>query len=675
MAHLSVKLRLLILALIDSLIVTFSVFVSYYILEPYFKTYSVKLLILAAISLFISHHISAFIFNMYHRAWEYASVSELILIVKAVTTSIVITMVVVTIVTGNRPFFRLYLITWMMHLILIGGSRLFWRIYRKYLGGKSFNKKPTLVVGAGQAGSMLIRQMLKSDEMKLEPVLAVDDDEHKRNITITEGVKVQGKIADIPELVRKYKIKKIIIAIPTIGQERLKEINNICHMDGVELLKMPNIEDVMSGELEVNQLKKVEVEDLLGRDPVELDMDMISNELTNKTILVTGAGGSIGSEICRQVCNFYPERIILLGHGENSIYLINRELRNRFGKNVDIVPIIADVQNRARMFEIMETYKPYAVYHAAAHKHVPLMEDNPEEAVRNNILGTKNTAEAAKNAEVKKFVMISTDKAVNPPNVMGASKRIAEMIIQSLNDETHRTNFVAVRFGNVLGSRGSVIPLFKSQIEEGGPVTVTHPEMTRYFMTIPEASRLVLQAGALAEGGEVFVLDMGEPVKIVDLLYKFKQSRLDRTLPKLDNLFEKDLYSTYLSYLPSTDFSYPLLMNVDDRGSFTEFIKTPDRGQVSVNISKPGITKGNHWHHTKNEKFLVVSGKGVIRFRHVNDDEIIEYYVSGDKLEVVDIPVGYTHNIENLGDTDMVTIMWVNEMFDPNQPDTYFLEV
>ncbi|HBI9252233.1 TPA: type 8 capsular polysaccharide synthesis protein Cap8D, partial [Staphylococcus aureus] len=364
----------------------------------------------------------------------------------------------------------------------------------------------------------------------------------------------QGEIADIPELVRKYKIKKIIIAIPTIGQERLKEINNICHMDGVELLKMPNIEDVMSGELEVNQLKKVEVEDLLGRDPVELDMDMISNELTNKTILVTGAGGSIGSEICRQVCNFYPERIILLGHGENSIYLINRELRNRFGKNVDIVPIIADVQNRARMFEIMEMYKPYAVYHAAAHKHVPLMEDNPEEAVRNNILGTKNTAEAAKNAEVKKFVMISTDKAVNPPNVMGASKRIAEMIIQSLNDETHRTNFVAVRFGNVLGSRGSVIPLFKSQIEEGGPVTVTHPEMTRYFMTIPEASRLVLQAGALAEGGEVFVLDMGEPVKIVDLA---------RNLIKLSGKKEDDIRITYTGIRPGEKM-FEELMNKDE---------------------------------------------------------------------------------------------------------------
>ncbi|EYM66644.1 capsular polysaccharide biosynthesis protein Cap5D [Staphylococcus aureus] len=334
----------------------------------------------------------------------------------------------------------------------------------------------------------------------------------------------------------------------------MKEINNICHMDGVELLKMPNIEDVMSGELEVNQLKKVEVEDLLGRDPVELDMDMISNELTNKTILVTGAGGSIGSEICRQVCNFYPERIILLGHGENSIYLINRELRNRFGKNVDIVPIIADVQNRARMFEIMETYKPYAVYHAAAHKHVPLMEDNPEEAVHNNILGTKNTAEAAKNAEVKKFVMISTDKAVNPPNVMGASKRIAEMIIQSLNDETHRTNFVAVRFGNVLGSRGSVIPLFKSQIEEGGPVTVTHPEMTRYFMTIPEASRLVLQAGALAEGGEVFVLDMGEPVKIVDLA---------RNLIKLSGKKEDDIRITYTGIRPGEKM-FEELMNKDE---------------------------------------------------------------------------------------------------------------
>ncbi|PTH27535.1 polysaccharide biosynthesis protein [Staphylococcus arlettae] len=517
MTHISARLRLLILIMIDSIIVTFSVFVSYFILQPYFESYSIKLLMLSALSLLISHHIFALAFNLYHRAWEYASVGELLLVVKAVTSSIVSTMIIVAILTVQSPFIRLYFITWMMHLIFIGGSRLCWRVSSKHFGGKAYNKKPTLVVGAGQGGSMLIRQMLKSVEMKLEPVLAVDDDPKKYKIAITEGVKVQGTIADIPELVKKFNIKKIIIAIPTVNQKRLKEINNICNIEGVELLRMPNIEEVMAGEIEVNQLKKVEVEDLLGRDPVELNMQMISQELTHKTILVTGAGGSIGSEICRQVCKFSPNKVVLLGHGENSIYLIHQELSKQYAGEIEFEPVIADVQNRVRLFEVMNYYKPYAVYHAAAHKHVPLMEYNSQEALRNNVLGTKNTAEAAKHAAVKKFVMISTDKAVNPPNVMGATKRVAEMVIQSLNDKTSQTDFVAVRFGNVLGSRGSVIPLFKQQIEAGGPVTVTHPEMTRYFMTIPEASRLVLQAGALAQGGEVFVLDMGKPVKIVDL--------------------------------------------------------------------------------------------------------------------------------------------------------------
>ncbi|MCD8839808.1 polysaccharide biosynthesis protein [Staphylococcus arlettae] len=517
MTHISARLRLLILIMIDSIIVTFSVFVSYFILQPYFESYSIKLLMLSALSLLISHHIFALAFNLYHRAWEYASVGELLLVVKAVTSSIVSTMIIVAILTAQSPFIRLYFITWMMHLIFIGGSRLCWRVSSKHFGGKAYNKKPTLVVGAGQGGSMLIRQMLKSVEMKLEPVLAVDDDPKKYKIAITEGVKVQGTIADIPELVKKFNIKKIIIAIPTVNQKRLKEINNICNIEGVELLRMPNIEEVMAGEIEVNQLKKVEVEDLLGRDPVELNMQMISQELTHKTILVTGAGGSIGSEICRQVCKFSSNKVVLLGHGENSIYLIHQELSKQYAGEIEFEPVIADVQNRVRLFEVMNYYKPYAVYHAAAHKHVPLMEYNSQEALRNNVLGTKNTAEAAKHAAVKKFVMISTDKAVNPPNVMGATKRVAEMVIQSLNDKTSQTDFVAVRFGNVLGSRGSVIPLFKQQIEAGGPVTVTHPEMTRYFMTIPEASRLVLQAGALAQGGEVFVLDMGKPVKIVDL--------------------------------------------------------------------------------------------------------------------------------------------------------------
>lgn len=405
-------------------------------------------------------------------------------------------------------------------------------------------------MGAGQGGSMLIRQMLRSNDMRMEPILAVDDDINKQRITITERVKVQGYIKDIPELVKKFQIKKIIIAIPTLSQKRLNEINRICNIEGVELFKMPNIEDVLSGEIEVNQLKKVEVEDLLGRDPVDLDMALISKELTDKTILVTGAGGSIGSEICRQVCKFEPQKIILLGHGENSIYLIHQELNNTFGNKIEFIPIIADVQHKERLQEVMRMYKPYAVYHAAAHKHVPLMEYNPLEAVKNNILGTKNIAETAKEFGVRKFVMISTDKAVNPPNVMGATKRIAEMVVQSLNDETSVTSFVAVRFGNVLGSRGSVIPLFKKQIEAGGPVTVTHPEMTRYFMTIPEASRLVLQAGALAQGGEVFVLDMGKPVKIVDLA---------KNLIRLSGKKEEDIGIEYSGIRPGEKLFEELL--------------------------------------------------------------------------------------------------------------------
>lgn len=515
--RISAKLRFLILIIIDSFIVTFSVFLGYSILEPYFRGYSIDLLVLSSVILLISHHIFAYIFNLYHRAWEYASVSELMSVLKAVTSSIMVTLVLVSLITNERPFLRLYFITWMMHLLLIGGSRLFWRVYRRYFIDNAIEKKATLVVGAGQGGSMLIRQMLRSQDMRMQPVLAVDDDKNKQKMTITERVKVQGYIEDIPELVKKFRIKKIIIAIPTLSQKRLNEINKICNIEGVELFKMPNIEDVLSGELEVNNLKKVEVEDLLGRDPVELDMALISRELTNKTILVTGAGGSIGSEICRQVSKFDPQKIILLGHGENSIYSIHQELSKTHRNRIEFVPVIADVQNKTRILEVMNEFKPYAVYHAAAHKHVPLMEYNPYEAIRNNILGTKNTAESAKEVEVSKFVMISTDKAVNPPNVMGATKRIAEMVIQSLNEENSNTSFVAVRFGNVLGSRGSVIPLFKNQIEAGGPVTVTHPEMTRYFMTIPEASRLVLQAGALAQGGEVFVLDMGKPVKIIDL--------------------------------------------------------------------------------------------------------------------------------------------------------------
>lgn len=542
------------LLFIDSLIVTFSVFLGYYILEPYFEGYSIKLLILSSFILLTTHHVFSQIFDLYHRAWEYASVNELILIVKAVTGSIVTTALIVPIFTHQPPFERLYFITWMMHLLLIGGSRLSWRIYRKAFISKNVNKKPTLIVGGGRGGSLLIRQMVNTPYMGMEPVLVVDDNPNKQKMSIASGVKVQGYIKDIPDLVKKFNIKKIIIAIPTLSQNRLREINQLCEGENVEVFKMPNIENVMSGDIEVNQLKKVEVEDLLGRDPVNLDMDSISKELTHKTILVTGAGGSIGSEICRQVCKFTPDKIVLLGHGENSIYHIHQELTGLYKEEIEVIPIIADVQDKERMKEVMKIYKPYVVYHAAAHKHVPLMEYNPQEAIKNNVIGTRNTAEAAKLAEVSKFVMVSTDKAVNPPNVMGASKRVAEMVIQSMNNDTSKTDFVAVRFGNVLGSRGSVIPLFKKQIEAGGPVTVTHPDMTRYFMTIPEASRLVLQAGALAIGGEVFVLDMGKPVKIVDLA---------RNLIKLSGHKEEDIGIEFSGIRPGEKL-YEELLNKDE---------------------------------------------------------------------------------------------------------------
>jgi len=510
------KKRLMFLIILDSIIVSLSVFFCYSIIFPFFKGDQLNDLLVYSVLLLLSHHLFAYIFNLYHRAWEYASINELLAIVKGVTASIILTSILSLIING-QVFIRLILITWMMHLILIGGSRISWRVLRRHILDKDIELIPTLVVGTGRGGNLLIHQMLSTPTMGMKPVVAVDDDINKKNIELTDGIKVRGTTKDIHSLVTKYDIKRIVIAIPSLDKQKLNDIHKATTETGSEVLIMPNIDDVMAGKLEVSQLKKVEVEDLLGRDPIQLDDAGISEQISGKTILVTGAGGSIGSEICRQVVKYKPERLVILGHGENSIYLINEELNNKLLGSVEIIPIIADVQDRERMFEQMMKYKPDIVYHAAAHKHVPLMEYNPTEAVKNNIIGTKNTAEATLNANVKRFVLVSTDKAVNPPNVMGATKRVAEMVIQALDKESTTTRFVAVRFGNVLGSRGSVIPKFKQQIEAGGPVTVTHPEMTRYFMTIPEASRLVIQAGALANGGEIFVLDMGEPVRIVDL--------------------------------------------------------------------------------------------------------------------------------------------------------------
>jgi FlaA1/EpsC-like NDP-sugar epimerase len=506
--------RIALLVGIDSLIVLTAIYLGYFTLNPTLQIFTMPTLFVSSVSLLVCHHIFAHFYHLYKKAWEYASVGELVGIVKAVTLSITAAAMVQLLVFGHI-YIRVYFITWMLHVLLIGGSRFSWRMVRHRIIGKALDKKRTLIIGAGAAGTMIARQLLNNSENDLYPVAFADDDPKKLNLHIM-GIPVEGKTESIKTIVDKYKIDNIVIAIPSLKKRDLQAIFEECSKTNAKTQIMPKIEDLMTGKVSVSEFRDVKVEDLLGREPVELDVESISKEITGNTVLVTGAGGSIGSEICRQVSKFGPKKILLLGHGENSIYSIDMELKNLYHDEFEIIPIIADIQDRNRIFEVMEAYNPDVVYHAAAHKHVPLMEYNPKEAVKNNVIGTKNVAEAADTFGVKTFVLVSSDKAVNPTNVMGSTKRIAEMVIQNLDKES-QTNFVAVRFGNVLGSRGSVIPLFKNQIQAGGPVTVTHPDMTRYFMTIPEASRLVMQAGALARGGEIFVLDMGEPVKIVDL--------------------------------------------------------------------------------------------------------------------------------------------------------------
>jgi len=506
--------RLSLLLLTDSLIVLSAIYFSYFFVNGSFRVITLTSVV-SSITLLCSHHFFAFIYKLYKKAWEYASIGELLIIFKAITFSIATTALVQQLVI-HEVYFRLLAITWMIHVLLIGGSRFIWRMLRDAYFKRDDTKKRTLIIGAGSAGTMVTRQLLQNNETELLPVAFIDDNVKKHNLDIL-GIPVIGGVNQIESVVQELNIDSIVIAIPSLSKKGLNAIFKECSKTKAKTQILPMLEDLVTGKVSVNEFRDVQVEDLLGRSPIELDMNSISEYITDKVILVTGAGGSIGSEICRQVAKFNPKQLILLGHGENSIYSIEMELRELYGNmEITFIPEIADIQDSKKMMLVMNKYRPNVVYHAAAHKHVPLMEYNPEEAVKNNLMGTMNVAQAASWHDVETFVMISSDKAVNPTNVMGATKRLAEMIVQHTN-KMSQTKFVAVRFGNVLGSRGSVIPLFKKQIQKGGPVTVTHPDMVRYFMTIPEASRLVIQAGALAEGGEIFVLDMGEPVKIVDL--------------------------------------------------------------------------------------------------------------------------------------------------------------
>ncbi len=402
-------------------------------------------------------------------------------------------------------------------LILL--PRITWQsIYsRRKKGNGDGEHRRTFLIGAGDGGALFM-DSYQHPTSDLELVGILDDDEKKKGQKLGK-IPVLGSYNELPELAKRYRVEKVIVAIPSLDPSEYERILQMCNQLNIKCFKMPKVESVVQGlHPSVSSFQKLDLADLLGRQEIRLDESRIGDEIHGKTILVTGAGGSIGSEICRQVSRFNPERVVLLGHGENSIYLIYHELIRSF-QGIDYVPVIADIQDYERLLQVFEQYEPAIVYHAAAHKHVPMMERNPKEAFKNNILGTYNVAKAVDVARVPKMVMISTDKAVNPPNVMGATKRVAELIVTGFNQRSQST-YCAVRFGNVLGSRGSVIPVFERQIAEGGPVTVTDFRMTRYFMTIPEASRLVIHAGAYARDGEVFILDMGKPVRIYDLAKK-----------------------------------------------------------------------------------------------------------------------------------------------------------
>lgn len=459
-------------------------------------------------------------FHFYTTLWQYAAMGELQKIVMAVLAASIVNLTGIFCIGGRMPIS--YIVLYPLCLgALIGGTRMLYRNVliklrqnRMQSGNEADVPVNTMIIGAGEAARTLIREIKNSPETNNRIKCIIDDDVEKQGKYI-QGCLVIGGREKILECVSEYEVQEIIVAMPSVSKLQIKQILEICKESNCKLKILPGIYQLVNGEVEVARLREVQIEDLLGREAIRINLDEIAGYIKGKKVMVTGGGGSIGSELCRQIATYHPKQLIIVDIYENNAYDIQQELIRKFPQ-LDLVVLIASVRNTHRMESIMERYRPDVVYHAAAHKHVPLMEESPNEAVKNNVFGTYKTAMAAAKYGVRRFVLISTDKAVNPTNIMGASKRICEMIVQTL-DKKYETEFVAVRFGNVLGSNGSVIPLFKKQIEEGGPVTVTHPDIIRYFMTIPEAVALVLQAGAYAKGGEIFVLDMGEPMKILDL--------------------------------------------------------------------------------------------------------------------------------------------------------------
>ncbi|MDU1978905.1 MAG: nucleoside-diphosphate sugar epimerase/dehydratase [Clostridium sp.] len=517
------KAKMLTLVIVDLLLIFCSYFVAFIFRFKYtdisiaeivvmYESYISKIFLMSLI--FIGIFMA---FKQYKSIWSIASIDEFLrgIIATGLATSVVL---VISCLDKRRIPLMVTIMAGIMIMVFCNGIRIGWRVVRRTLifitDRSNGNCKRVLVVGAGGAGALVANEYKKNPQYKKKVVAFVDDFSEKRG-TYVSGVKVLGNRYDIPTVVESQRIEEIIIAISELKEVELKKILDECKKTTAQVKIMPGVSEVIDGNFSVKKIRDVDVEDLLGREPIKLDFSGISSYIENKVIMVTGGGGSIGSELCRQIARFNPKELIIFDIYENNAYDLQNELLRKY-KDLNLKTLIGSVRDRKRLNNIFKEYRPQVVFHAAAHKHVPLMEDSPGEAIKNNVLGTLNAAELASEYGVERFVLISTDKAVNPTNVMGATKRMCEMVIQSIDKESD-TEFVAVRFGNVLGSNGSVVPLFKKQIAEGGPVTLTHKDITRYFMTIPEASQLVLQAGAYAKGGEIFVLDMGQPVKIYDL--------------------------------------------------------------------------------------------------------------------------------------------------------------
>lgn len=568
------KIRQLILIATDIVCIVGAFLISNWIIYSKYKLQDVGLY--EILTFIIVSIVILSLCKCYRNLWRYAGEEELIAIVFACILSI-ITTYSIHLLIGIEFSQTFYILNLIITTSLISWARLTYRTGSRVLIRSRLKEKPSnvLIVGAGSAGDIVIQELKNNPKLLKKPIGIVDDD-IKKQCRRMHNVPIIGMVKDIDSIVTKYDIDEIIIAIANISRKDKKNIVEVCKKTKCKLKTIPGIFEIIDGKVDIKKIRDVQIEDLLGREPVKVNLDEISGYLQNKVVLVTGGGGSIGSELCRQVSSLTPKQLIILDNYENNAYAIQQELVRKYGTSLNLITVIASIREEKRMDDIFKKYKPEVVFHAAAHKHVPLMEKNPSEAVKNNIFGTKNVAVLADKYKVKRFVLISTDKAVNPTNIMGATKRAAEMIIQTMNEKSE-TEFVAVRFGNVLGSNGSVIPLFKKQIEEGGPITITHPEITRYFMTIPEAVQLVIQAGAMTKGGEIFVLDMGEPVKIVDLA---------KNLIKLSGFEEDvDICIEFTGLRPGEKLYEELLMSEEgltDTSHEKIFIGKP----ISINVEK-----------------------------------------------------------------------------------------